>query len=77
MAFCDCTAIDHMFNPRTAQRDLKRFRKRGPAKQTQALLSGIAQAPNVVVASRPTLARFATENTGWPRTHRKRLVGWL
>src|SRR5262245_19874775 len=45
MSFCDCTAIDHMFNPRTARRDLKRFRKRGPAKQTQALLSGIQQVP--------------------------------
>lgn len=45
MSFCDCTAIDSMFNPRTARRDLKRFRKRGPAKQTRALLTGIQQAP--------------------------------
>jgi magnesium-protoporphyrin O-methyltransferase len=45
MPFCDCTPIDHMFNAKTARRDLKRFRKRGPAKQTQALLTGIEQAP--------------------------------
>ena len=44
MSCCDCTAIDSMFNPRTARRDLKRFRKRGPAKQTQALLGAIEQA---------------------------------
>lgn len=44
MSCCDCTAIDSMFNPRTARRDLKRFRKKGPAKQTQALLGAIEQA---------------------------------
>jgi len=45
MSFCDCTAIDSFFNPRTARRELKRFRRRGPAKHTQALLTGIGQTP--------------------------------
>jgi len=44
MSFCDCTAIDSFFNPRTARRELKRFRKRGPAKQTRALIEGIEKA---------------------------------
>jgi len=45
MSFCDCTAIDQVFDPKTARRDLKRFRRRGPAKQTRALLDAIQQTP--------------------------------
>jgi magnesium-protoporphyrin O-methyltransferase len=45
MSFCDCTAIDSFFNPRTARRELRKFRKRGPAKQTRALISAIQQTP--------------------------------
>jgi 2-polyprenyl-3-methyl-5-hydroxy-6-metoxy-1,4-benzoquinol methylase len=45
MSFCDCTMIDRTFDPSTARRDLRRFRRRGPAKQTRALLDGIQQTP--------------------------------
>jgi magnesium-protoporphyrin O-methyltransferase len=46
MAFCDCcNPLESFFNSKTARRDLKRFRKRGPAKQTRSLLGAIEQAP--------------------------------
>ena len=52
MAFCDCSAVDQFFDPKTARRDLKRYRKRGPAAQTKALLAAIEASP---LPSGPTL----------------------
>jgi ubiquinone/menaquinone biosynthesis C-methylase UbiE len=41
MECCQCQAIESMFNLRTARYDLKRYRKRGPAKTTRALVEAL------------------------------------
>lgn len=45
MPVCDCSAIDGMFDPRMAARSLRKYRKRGPDKQTRALLDAIERTP--------------------------------
>jgi Methyltransferase domain len=41
MPNCCCQDVDQVFGDRTAQRDLRRYRKRGPSKPTRLLLEAI------------------------------------
>jgi spermidine synthase len=41
MTGCCCQGVDEIFGERTARRDLKRYRKRGPSKPTRILLEAL------------------------------------
>jgi hypothetical protein len=41
MTSCCCQGVDEMFGERTAQHDLRRYRKRGPSKPTRMLLEAL------------------------------------
>ena len=41
MGGCCCQGVDEVFGEKTAQRDLRRYRKRGPSRQTRVLLDAI------------------------------------
>jgi magnesium-protoporphyrin O-methyltransferase len=41
MTSCCCQGVDEMFGEKTAQRDLRRYRKRGPSKPTRMLLEAL------------------------------------
>jgi magnesium-protoporphyrin O-methyltransferase len=41
MTGCCCQGVDQMFGERTARHDLKRYRRRGPAKPTRILLDAL------------------------------------
>jgi len=41
MGSCCCQGVDEMFGERTARHDLRRYRKRGPSRQTRVLLDAI------------------------------------
>jgi 2-polyprenyl-3-methyl-5-hydroxy-6-metoxy-1,4-benzoquinol methylase len=41
MTSCCCQGVDQMFGERTAQHDLRRYRKRGPSKPTRMLLEAL------------------------------------
>lgn len=41
MTSCCCQGVDQMFGDKTAQHDLRRYRKRGPSKPTRLLLEAI------------------------------------
>jgi hypothetical protein len=41
MTHCCCQGVDEMFGERTAQHDLRRYRKRGPSKPTRMLLEAL------------------------------------
>jgi magnesium-protoporphyrin O-methyltransferase len=41
MTSCCCQGVDEMFGDKTAQRDLRRYRKRGPSKATRMLLDAL------------------------------------
>jgi SAM-dependent methyltransferase len=44
-AYCHCQATDEQFDARFAQRDLKRFQRRGPDASTRQLLAAIGGIP--------------------------------
>jgi magnesium-protoporphyrin O-methyltransferase len=52
MTSCHCCAADHQFDQRIAQRDLRRFHRRGPDPATKQLLAAVQQGP---LPPRPTL----------------------
>jgi 2-polyprenyl-3-methyl-5-hydroxy-6-metoxy-1,4-benzoquinol methylase len=41
MTSCRCQGVDEMFGEKTARHDLRRYRKRGPAKPTRMLLEAL------------------------------------
>lgn len=41
MSCCQCQGIENLFGERTARRDLKRYRRKGPLKTTRILLDAI------------------------------------
>lgn len=41
MTSCCCQGVDELFGERTARRDLRRYRKRGPSKSTRVLLEAL------------------------------------
>jgi 2-polyprenyl-3-methyl-5-hydroxy-6-metoxy-1,4-benzoquinol methylase len=41
MSSCCCQGVDETFGERTARRDLRRYRKRGPSRPTRMLLEAI------------------------------------
>jgi 2-polyprenyl-3-methyl-5-hydroxy-6-metoxy-1,4-benzoquinol methylase len=41
MTSCCCQGVDQLFGERTAEHDLRRYRKRGPAKPTRVLLDAL------------------------------------
>ena len=41
MASCCCQGVDEMFGEKTAQQDLRRYRRRGPSKPTRMLLEAL------------------------------------
>jgi Methyltransferase domain len=41
MTSCCCQGVDEVFGEKTAQRDLRRYRKRGPSKPTRMLLEAL------------------------------------
>jgi spermidine synthase len=44
MGSCCCQGVDEMFGERTAEHDLRRYRKRGPSKPTRMLLDALRTA---------------------------------
>jgi 2-polyprenyl-3-methyl-5-hydroxy-6-metoxy-1,4-benzoquinol methylase len=45
MTSCHCQAVDQQFDRRVAQRDLRRFLRRGPEPTTRHILAGLAVVP--------------------------------
>src|SRR6185503_20728089 len=43
MSSCGCQGVDKVFGDRTAEHDLRRYRKRGPAKSTRILLEQLME----------------------------------
>jgi 2-polyprenyl-3-methyl-5-hydroxy-6-metoxy-1,4-benzoquinol methylase len=41
MECCQCQALEHLFDPREAQRELRQYRRRGPSKTTRLLVDAI------------------------------------
>lgn len=52
MTSCHCQAVDQQFDRRIAQRDLRRFLRRGPESTTRHILAALADAP---IPPEPTL----------------------
>lgn len=40
---CQCTGIEKIFNAKTARREIRRYKKRGPRKTTRWLIEGVAK----------------------------------
>src|SRR5690242_5347651 len=44
MVTCQCSGIEHEFNPRLAERELRRFRRRGLRRSTRLLIDSLRPA---------------------------------